>query len=110
MSMKRECHLRVMFVAEFGEKSRAIDRGWWRAGLERFGLVHVHKKTGEVTSQDRGRKGEKSRRYRPWVVAPISMAATPAAFAGGGDRAAAASSTRTTTAEVSTGRRSPRSL
>ena len=51
-------------------------------------------KTGdELRPRIVGRKGEKSRRYRPWVVAPISMAATPAAFAGGGGRAAAASST-----------------
>jgi hypothetical protein len=37
------------------------------------------------------------------VVAPITMAATPGAFAGGGGRAAAASSTGTTIAEVSAG-------
>ena len=65
---------------------------------------------GELRPRIVGRKGEKSRRYRPWVVAPISMAATPAAFAGGGGRAAAASSTGTTIAEVSAGHRSPRSL
>ena len=81
-----------------------------RAALERFGLVHVHKNTGEVTSQDRGQKRRKKPRYLPWVVAPISMAATPAAFAGGGGRAAAASSTRTTIAEVRFCPRSPRSL
>ena len=28
--------------------------GTVRAALERFGLVHVHKKSDEVTSQDRG--------------------------------------------------------
>ena len=37
----------------------------------------------------------------PWVVAPITMAATPADPAGGGDGGCAASLTRTTTAEVS---------
>ena len=54
--------------------------------------------------------GEKSRAIGPWVVAPISMAATPAAFAGGGGRAAAASSTGTTIAEVSADHRFPRFL
>ena len=54
--------------------------------------------------------GGKKAALRPWVVAPITMAATPGAFAGGGGRAVAASSTGTTTAEVSAGHRSPRSL
>ena len=36
----------------------------------------------------------------PWVVAPITMAATPADPAGGGGFRIAASSTGTTTAEV----------
>ena len=62
------------------------------------------------TSHVRWQKLRKKLRYRPWAVAPITMAATPAAFAGGGGRAAAASSTGTTIAEVSAGHRSPRSL
>ena len=64
------------------------------------------KTIGKIRPKFVGRKGEKSRRYTPWVVAPISMAATPAAFAGGGGRAVAASSTGTTIAEVSAGHRS----
>ena len=81
-----------------------------RAGLERFGLVHEHKNIEQIYVSCRGQKLRKKAALRPWVVAPITMAATPAAFAGGGGRAAAASSTRTTTAEVSAGHRSPRSL
>ena len=34
------------------------------------------KTIGKIRPKFVGRKGEKSRRYRPWVVAPISMAAT----------------------------------
>ena len=64
----------------------------------------------QFTCHVRGQKLRKKLRYRPWVVAPITMAATPAAFAGGGGRAAAASSTGTTIVEVSAGHRSPRSL
>ena len=51
------------------------------------------KTPSKFTCHVRGEKLRKKLRYRPWVVAPISMAATPGAFAGGGGRAAAASST-----------------
>ena len=81
-----------------------------RAGLETFGLVHEHKYVMTRTSHVRWQKLRKKLRCGSWVVAPITMAATPAAFAGGGGRAAAASSTGTTIAEVSAGHRSPRSL
>ena len=56
-----------------------------------------------------GRSYEKKLCYRPWVVALITMAATPADLAEAGDGGCAASSTRTTTAEVSAGHRSDRS-
>ena len=48
----------------------------------------------------------------PCVVAPITMAATPAdpARGGDGDSGCTASSTRTMTTEVSAGHRFPRSL
>ena len=81
-----------------------------RAALETFGLVHEHKYVMAKTSRVRWQKLRKKLRCGPWVVAPISMTATPGAFAGGGGRAVAVSSTRTTTAEVSAGHRFPRSL
>ena len=68
------------------------------------------KTPSKFTCHVRGQKLRKKAALRQWVVAPISMAATPTAFAGGGGRAAAASSTGTTIAEVSAGHRSPRSL
>jgi hypothetical protein len=54
--------------------------------------------------------GEKKAALGPWVVAPITMVATPADPAGGGGRALAASSTGTKTAEVHFCHRFPRSL
>ena len=81
-----------------------------RAGLETFGLVYEHKNAVHLTSHVRWQKLRKKLRCGPWVVAPITMAATPAAFAGGGGRAQGGSSTGTTIAEVSAGHRSPRSL
>ena len=81
------------------------------AALERFSLVHEHKNTEQIYVSCSWEEVTKKLRYRPWVVAPIAIAATPSAFAGGGGRrAAAASSTGTTIAEVSAGHRSPRSL
>ena len=81
-----------------------------RAALETFGLVHEHNYVMTRTPHVRWQKLREKAALRPWVVAPISMATAPGAFAGSGGRAAAASSTRITTAEVSAGHRSPRSL
>ena len=53
---------------------------------------------------------EERSRFGHWVVAPITMAATPATCAGGDSGSVSALPTRTTTAEVSAGHRFPRSL
>ena len=82
-----------------------------RAGLETFGLVHDEHNL--VTRRARCasiRIWWKKAALRPWVVAPLTMAAAPAEFAGGDFGCVAALSTRTTTAEVSAGHRFPRSL
>ena len=54
-----------------------------RAALETFGLVYEHKYAMTRTPHVRWQKLRKKLRCGPWVVAPITMAATPAAFAGG---------------------------
>ena len=64
----------------------------------------------EELNHARSEIGEKKAALGPWMVVPITMAATSADPAVGGDCAAAAPSTGTTTAEVSAGHRFPRSL
>ena len=88
---------------------RRLCTGRAGAGLEAVGLVHEHNFGNGLKGYTSIRMWFKKTTLRPWVVAPITMAATSGAFAGGGGRAAAASSTGTTIAEVSAGHRSPRS-
>ena len=52
-----------------------------RAALETFGLVHEHKYVMTRTPHVRWQKLRKKVRCGSWVVVPITMAATPAAFA-----------------------------
>jgi len=84
--------------------------GHARAGLKTFGLVHEHKSVTFFTSRVRCQNVPKKHAPKINMVAPITMAATPADHAGGGGRAVAVSSTGTTTAEVSAGHRFPRSF
>ena len=56
-----------------------------RAGLDTFGLVHEHKSATFFTSRVRGQNVPKKRAPKIHVVAPITIAATPADSAGGGD-------------------------
>ena len=56
-----------------------------RAALETFGLVHEHKYATAHTSHVRCQNVPKKRAPKTHMVAPITMAATPADFAGGGD-------------------------
>ena len=75
-----------------------------RAGLEAVGLVHEHNfGNGSTQGYTSIRIWWKKAALRPWVVAPITFAATPGSFAGGRGCAAAESPTGTTIAEVSAG-------
>ena len=66
-----------------------------RAGLETIGLVHEHKYATFFTSHVRCQNVPKKRAPKTHMVAPITMAATPADLADGGNFDIAASSTRT---------------
>ena len=97
-------------LMNFRARARGFPTTTHRAALERFGLVHEHEKGMPKRPMCVGRHLRKKAALRPWVVAPITMAATPANPAGGGNFGVAALPTRTTTAEVRFCHRSPRYL